>query len=132
MEFVYVEPQENPKWGSFNLVVLVVLPTAACFSSLTFSLFHGMWCSEKLRIERRKEMERDMRKDNMKGAMRKTKLDRDGERCVLVQILFEIGGNIQVYNLTTRILYTYIVSKTARPGRREVRLLEMCLNIQIV
>lgn len=45
-------------------------------------------CSEKLRIERRKEMERDMRKDNMKGAMRKTKLDRDGERCVGLNRLF--------------------------------------------
>lgn len=45
--------------------------------------------SEKLRIERRKEMERDMRKDNMKGAMRKTKLDRDGERYVSFNFWFE-------------------------------------------
>jgi hypothetical protein len=34
---------------------------------------------DKLRIERRKEIERDMRKDSMKGAFRKNKLDRHGD-----------------------------------------------------
>ena len=30
---------------------------------------------DKLRVERRKELERDMRKDNMRGAMRKGKME---------------------------------------------------------
>lgn len=41
---------------------------------------------EKLRVERRKEREREMRIDNMKGTMRKKKIDRDAERDVSEKI----------------------------------------------
>lgn len=49
---------------------------------------------EKLRLERRKELEREMRKDNMKGTLRKNKLDRDGERDVSEKIALgmHVGG----------------------------------------
>lgn len=41
---------------------------------------------ERLRAERRREMEMDMRKQNMKGALRKSKMDRDDERDVSEKI----------------------------------------------
>lgn len=49
---------------------------------------------EKLRLERRKELEREMRKDNMKGTLRKNKLDRDAERDVSEKIALgmHVGG----------------------------------------
>jgi len=41
---------------------------------------------EKLRVERRKDRESEMRVDNMKGTMRKKKIDRDAERDVSEKI----------------------------------------------
>lgn len=58
---------------------------------------------EKLRMERRKEMERDMRKDNMKGAFRKNKLDRDSERDVSEKIA--LGMHVGSQKLTGEEIY---------------------------
>lgn len=87
---------------------------------------------DKLRLERRKELERDMRKDNMRGAMRKGKMDRDGERDISEKIalgmhvgnakltgdevydsrLFNQGGGVEAgfggedeYNVYSRALF---------------------------
>lgn len=58
---------------------------------------------DKLRVERRKELERDMRKDNMRGAMRKGKLDRDGERDISEKIA--LGMHVGSAKLTGDEVY---------------------------
>jgi hypothetical protein len=58
---------------------------------------------EKLRLERRKELEREMRKDNMKGTLRKNKLDRDGERDVSEKIA--LGMHVGSAKLTGDEIY---------------------------
>ena len=58
---------------------------------------------DKLRVERRKELERDMRKDNMRGAMRKGKMDRDGERDISEKIA--LGMHVGSAKLTGDEVY---------------------------
>ena len=58
---------------------------------------------DKLRLERRKELERDMRKDNMRGNFRKGKMDRDGERDISEKIA--LGMHVGTAKLTGDEVY---------------------------